>query len=150
MNAKLRQTLYFGGSIVTGILGIALIWGGIDAGAADNLNSIFSGLVTLLGGTAPTAVAGAKVKEQRKDGTLSGVPLGEVFQTIVALKTVVDDTVDYAQNAASAATSTLQSITNMIPGQLGGASVGLPVTPGVVGDLFQDVAAQWGPPQTRQ
>lgn len=143
MNPKLRQSLYFGGSIVTGILGIALIWGGIDAGAADNINSIVSGLVSLLGGTAPTAVAGAKVNQQRKDGTLAGVPLGEVFQTIVALKTVVDDTVDYAQNAATQATSTLQSISNMIPGPLGG---GAQVLTGVVGDLIQDVSDQWKPP----
>ena len=68
MSPKLAQSLYLGGSIVTSVLGIALIWGGIDAGTAANLGQIVGGLVSLLGGTIPTTTAAVRVGKQSVPG----------------------------------------------------------------------------------
>lgn len=86
MSPKIRQTIYYLGTIVPAVLGIALIWGGIDQGAADNLGNIIAGTLALLG-AGPPAVAASKVKEQRKDGTFDAQSPADLV--VAALPAVV-------------------------------------------------------------
>ncbi|AEJ93310.1 holin [Mycobacterium phage EricB] len=81
MNPQVRQTLYYLGTIVPGVLGIALIWGGIDAGAANNIGLIVSGALNILGAGAP-ATAAVTISKQRKDGTLTGSPVESVVKGV--------------------------------------------------------------------
>lgn len=85
MNAKIRQTIYALGTVITGILSIALIWGGIDAGTANNISQIIAGAITLLGGTAVTGVAASVTGKQRKDGTLDTNPVDQVLGGLQAI-----------------------------------------------------------------
>lgn len=87
MGPKARQTLYLGGTIVTGIIGIALLWGGIDSTTANSVNQIVGGLGVLLGGTS-SAVAAAKTGQQRKDGTFDQLSPADAI--INALPAVLD------------------------------------------------------------
>ncbi|AMW64268.1 holin [Mycobacterium phage ChipMunk] len=81
MSPKVRQTIYYLGTLVPGILGIALIWGGIDAGAADSIGDIIAGALALIGAGAP-ATAAVHVNAQRKDGTLTASPVEQVSKGI--------------------------------------------------------------------
>jgi hypothetical protein len=72
MSPKIRQTIYQLGTIIPAVLGIALVWGGIDDGAANSIAQIITGLVSLLGAGAP-AIAATKVSQQTKDGTFDDV-----------------------------------------------------------------------------
>lgn len=85
MTPKLAQTLYQLGALVSAVLGIALIWGGIDSGAADSINQIIGGLVALIPG-ATNAVAGKRVSTQRNDGTFETVaPADQVINGVQAV-----------------------------------------------------------------
>mgnify|MGYP002651914470 CR=1 FL=1 len=66
MNPKFAQTLYGLGTAVSALVGVLLIWGGIDAGAADSLNQIIGGLLALMSGAA-NAVAAKRTSGQRKE-----------------------------------------------------------------------------------
>lgn len=92
MSPKLAQTIYQLSTVVAGILGVALIWGGIDSGTADSINQIIAGIAALIPG-AGTAVATKRVSEQRKDGTLDKLSPAEqvakgVGEALAAKKTV--------------------------------------------------------------
>ena len=89
MNSKIAQTIYLGGTVVSGIIGITLIWGGIDAGTADSLNQIIGGIGVLLGGSGAAGTAAVRVNKQRKDGTFD-TPPSPADQVIQALPTVVE------------------------------------------------------------
>ncbi|QHB38040.1 holin [Mycobacterium phage Noelle] len=108
MSPKVRQTIYYLGTIIPGVLGIALIWGGIDAGAAQSIGDIIAGAVALLGASAP-AVAAKKVNEQRKDGTL--VPQAPVEQVVNGVQAVIA-----AQQAAQAE---LDRVRDVVTGAIG-------------------------------
>lgn len=69
MSAKLRQSFYYLSTIVTGVIGLGLLYGGLSAGLADHVTEVLAGIGGLLGATGP-ALAGAKVKEQRREGVL--------------------------------------------------------------------------------
>ncbi|QBP30492.1 holin [Mycobacterium phage Charm] len=86
MSPKIRQSVYLVGTVISGIVGIALVWGGIDAGAAANIDSILTGLGALVGGGA-NAAAAAKVNVQRKDGTFDAAT--PIEQAITAIPAVV-------------------------------------------------------------
>jgi len=88
MSSKVRETIYLGGTVVSGILGILLLWGGIDAGAAENLDQIITGFGVLFGGAGPSAIAAKKVNDQRKDGTF--VTVTPVEQVINGVNAVVE------------------------------------------------------------
>lgn len=68
MVPKIRQSFYYVSSIVTGVIGLLLLFNGIGAGAADNITDIVAAIGSFLG-SGSTALAGKKVSEQRKDGT---------------------------------------------------------------------------------
>lgn len=85
MSAKLRQSFYYVSTIITGIIGIGLLYGGLSAGLADHVTEVLAGIGGLLGATGP-ALAGAKVKEQRKDGTFDS--LNPAAQVAAGMKAV--------------------------------------------------------------
>lgn len=98
MTPKVRQSIYYLGTIVPALLGLLMIWGGIDAGSADHLSQIASGLVALLGAGAP-AVAAEQVRKQRKDGTL-GTPAEQVIsgmQAVLDARTAAENEVERAK-----------------------------------------------------
>ncbi|QHB37950.1 holin [Mycobacterium phage Cintron] len=105
MSPKLRETLYYLGTIVPGVIGIALIWGGIDAGSAESIGDIIVGFLSLLGASAP-AVAAKKVNEQRKDGTLE--PQAPVDQVVNGVNAILE--------AQARAQSELARVQNVVAG----------------------------------
>ncbi|AIS73773.1 holin [Mycobacterium phage SemperFi] len=111
MSPKFRQTLYYLGTIVPGVLGIALIWGGIDAGAAQNLGDIIAGALNLIGATAP-ATAAVKVNQQRKDGTLTSSAVDQVINGVQA----VIEKQQSAQAELDKVKDAVTGVINVIPG----------------------------------
>lgn len=108
MTPKLRQSIYYLGTIVPGVLGLALIWGGIDAGAAKNIGDILVGLTSLLGAAAP-ATAAVKVQQQRKDGTLDNLSPAE--QVVKSVQSVIQ--------AQASASSDLELVKQAVAGAVG-------------------------------
>ncbi len=112
MTPKIRETLYYVGTIIPAILGLAMIWGGIDAGVAANIGDIVAGILALVGATAP-ATAAVKVRQQRKDGTFDDVaPADAVVKNVQAV-------IDQAANAAAELDKVKNVITgavNIVPG----------------------------------
>lgn len=103
MNPKLAQTIYGVGTIVTSIVGIALLWGGIDAGTADSIGQIVGGIGVLLGGTPVAATAAVRTTRQIKDGTLGSTPADAVvngLQAIVATKAQAEADIATVKQAA--------------------------------------------------
>lgn len=125
MSSKIRQTIYMGGTLVSTLIGIALIWGGIDAGAADSINTIIGGLGVLLGGSAPTAVAAKKVADQRKDGT---------FVTVTPVEQVINGVEAVVQAQANAAAD-IERIKKAAAEALGRAPVVGPLTEQILSGL---------------
>ena len=74
MSPKIAQSIYFFGTIVSAIIGVALLWGGIDSNTADSVNQIISGVGVLIGGGVPSATAAARVTKQKKDGVFDPPP----------------------------------------------------------------------------
>ncbi|AIS73587.1 holin [Mycobacterium phage VohminGhazi] len=113
MNPKVRQSLYYVGTIVPGVLGIALLWGGIDAGAADNIGLVVSGVLNILGASAP-ATAAVTVGKQRKDGTLTGSPVESVVkgveQVLAAQQTTQAEVEQVRQAIESAVTGAVPAL----------------------------------------
>ena len=77
MSAKFRQSFYYLSTILTGFIGLALLYGGLSSGAADHITEILAGIGGIIGATGP-AIAGKKVAEQRKGGVLDGNPAEQV------------------------------------------------------------------------
>ena len=105
MSPKLRETLYYLGTLVPGALGIALIWGGIDAGAANSIGDILAGALNLIGAVAP-ATAAVKVNQQRKDGTLTASPVEQVakgVEQVLAAKQTAEAEVEKVKRALETA-----------------------------------------------
>ncbi|AZS08214.1 holin [Mycobacterium phage IronMan] len=107
MSPKVRQTIYYLGTIVPGVLGIALVWGGIDAGAANSIGDIIAGALALIGASAP-ATAAVQVGKQRKDGTLATSAVEQVTKGV--------EQVIAARDAAQAE---VERVTQAVGGVLG-------------------------------
>jgi hypothetical protein len=108
VSPKIRETLYYLGAIIPGVVGIALVWGGIEQGSATAIGDVLVGLLTLLGATAP-AVAAKKVNEQRKDGT---------FETPEPVEVVVNG-VQAVIEAQQKAQAELDRVKNAVTGVVG-------------------------------
>ncbi|AEJ94496.1 holin [Mycobacterium phage Backyardigan] len=108
MSPKIRESLYYVGTIIPALLGLGMIWGGIDAGAAESIGSIVTGALALLGAVAP-ATAAVKVNQQRKDGTLE--PIAPVEQVVNGVQAVIA-----AQQAAQAE---LDRVKDAVTGAIG-------------------------------
>ena len=116
MTPKIARTLYALGTIVTGVLSVALIWGGIEQGTADSIGQIITGLTVLIGGTAVTGTAGVRVTRQAKDGIL-GTPADRVIAGVEAITATRDQ-----------AAADLDRITGVVADQLAAVPVVGPLT----------------------
>lgn len=86
MTPRIRQAIYYFGTIATSGVGLALLFNGINAGAADHATQIISALVALLGAGAP-ALAGKTLNDQRKEGVLDAVsPADQVISGVQAVR----------------------------------------------------------------
>jgi len=112
MTPKIRQTIYAVGTLISTVLGLALIWGGVNTGTADNANQIIAGLLALLGGGAP-AVAARTVAKQNQAGAFDNVPVAE--QAISAIQ----KTIEKANDAQSDVQRVTQAITDALTGTIG-------------------------------
>ena len=127
MSPKIRESLYYLGTIVPGVIGLALIWGGIDQGAADSLGDILAGVLSLIGAAAP-ATAAAKVNQQRKDGTLDKVsPADQVVNGVQAVLKAQTD----AQAEVEKAAAEIDRVKTAVTGAVG-------IVPGM-GPLAQQI-----------
>lgn len=109
MTPRVRQTIYRLGTVASGVLGIALIWGGISQGTADHINTVLAGLVALLSGGAP-AVAARTVKEQAKGGVFDQVPPADA--AITAIQATIEQAITAqadVQRVAEAVTSAVSA-----------------------------------------
>lgn len=118
MNPKIAQTVYGIGTIIPAILGIFLIWGGIDQGTADGVNSLVAGIVAILGGIAP-ATATVRVAKQRKDGTFDVLaPADQVIngmQAVLNAQTQAIADVERVKQAVTDAVSIVPALATSIP-----------------------------------
>ncbi|MCK0174816.1 hypothetical protein [Mycolicibacterium sp. F2034L] len=137
MNAKIREIIYYLGTLLVGGVGLAVTLGALTAEQGANIGQILTGLLTLLGAGAP-ALAAKKTAEQRKDGTFDAPanPVLDAFESLNAVKARVDEVVDEAQAKVAQATTAIQGAAAMLPG---GAAVTSAVLSGPVGDLIQAV-----------
>lgn len=117
MSPKIRESIYYVGTIVPAILGLALIWGGIDAGAADNIGDIIAGLLALLGATAP-GTAAVKVNQQRKDGTFeTASPTDQVIngvQAVIATQQAAQAELDKVKDAVTGAIGIIPGLGSLV------------------------------------
>ena len=106
MSPKVAQSVYQFGVIISGILGIALIWGGIDQGTSDSIGQIIGGITALIPGAA-NAVASKRVATQRKDGTFEQLSPAEQVakgvQQAVQAKSMIDDQLNQIKDTVSGA-----------------------------------------------
>ncbi|QGJ88763.1 holin [Mycobacterium phage Yecey3] len=110
MTPKIRQSLYLVGTIVSGIVGIALVWGGIDAGAAANIDQIITGLGALVGGGA-NAAAATKVASQRKDGTFeTATPIEQAINAIPVVVAQANEAKANLEKLREAATEAIEDL----------------------------------------
>lgn len=126
MTPRIRQTIYRLGTVASGILGIALIWGGISQGTADHINTVMAGLIALLSGGAP-AIAARTVKEQAKQGAFDSVPPAE--QAITAIQATIEQ--------AITAQADVQRVTDAVTQALSSTPIGPVVS--AAGDVVERV-----------
>ncbi|ALA48445.1 holin [Mycobacterium phage Lolly9] len=112
MNPKIRQSIYYVGAIVPGLLGLFMLWAGLTQDDADSIQNIVSGVVSILGAGAP-ATAAIKVGQQRKDGTFDSVSPAEAVvngvQAVLEAQASAAAEVDKVKTAITGAV-------NQIPG----------------------------------
>jgi len=111
MSAKLRQSFYYVSTIVTGFIGLGLLYGGLSAGLADHVTEVLAGIGGLLGATGPALAAG-KVKEQRKDGTFDSLdPAAQVAAGVKAVQAQMDA----ARAQAEAVKAAVSNVVDDVP-----------------------------------
>ena len=111
MSAKLRQSFYYLSTIITSLVGLGLLYGGLSAGLADHLTEVLAGIGGLLGATGP-ALAGRKVREQLKDGAFDSTdPVSQVANGVKA----VQDQLASARAQAEAVKSVVSNVVDDIP-----------------------------------
>lgn len=110
MSSKFRQSFYYLTTIISGFLGIALLYGGISADGANSVSELVAGLAGLLGATGP-ALAAAKTREQRVTGVLDSDPAAQVAN---ALKQV-NDQANAARAQAEAVKAVLSNVVDDVP-----------------------------------
>lgn len=110
MTPRIRQSIYYLGTVISGVIGIALLWGGLSAGVADHANQIVAGLVALLGGAAP-AVAAKTVSKQISEGKFEAhSPADQVIEginAVVAARSAAQAEIDRVKDAV---TSVVQDV----------------------------------------
>lgn len=111
MNPKFRQSFYYLSSVVTALVGLVVLWGGLESDAANNLVAVIAGLGGLFGATGP-ALAGKKVGEQTKDGTLDVLSPAD---QIAAGAQQLQDIIQTAQTQANQAKDVLTGVLGGVP-----------------------------------
>lgn len=111
MNPKIAQTLYALGTVVTSVVGIALLWGGVDAGTANGIGQIVGGLGVLFGGTPQLGLATARTGRQINTGTL-----GSPEERVIAGLNELAATKVAAETSLSNITNVAQDVLGVIPG----------------------------------
>ena len=105
MTPRVRQSVYLIGTVISGVIGVALLWGGISAESANSVSQLVAGLVALLGGAAP-AVAARTVTKQIHDGSFDSDPADQVIkglEAVVAARSAAQLQVDRVKDAVTAA-----------------------------------------------
>lgn len=110
MSPKIRQSFYYVSTIITSVLGLALLYGGLKAGTAEHITEVLAGLGGLLGAAGP-AVAAKKVGDQVKDGTLATDPTVQISNGIKQ----VQDQLDAAQAQANAVKAIISTGLDNVP-----------------------------------
>ena len=87
MNSKMRQSAYLLSTMASGIVGLLLLWSGIDSGTASGLNEIIGGLGALLAGGGP-ALASRSLRKQESEGMFKDISPAD--QVISSVKTVME------------------------------------------------------------
>ena len=112
MDPRIAQTIYRVGTLVSGVLGIFLLWNGIDSPTADAVDKIVTGLGVLVTGTGGLGVASVRTTRQINDGTLSQDPAMVVangLQQLAAQKAA-------AEQGLATVTQVAQDVLGVIPG----------------------------------
>lgn len=106
MNPKIRQSIYYLGAIVPGLMGLFMLWGGLSQDDANSIENIVGGVVAILGSAAP-ATAAIKVGQQRKDGTFDSVSPAEAVvngvQAVLEAQAAASAEVDKVKDAITGA-----------------------------------------------
>ena len=110
MSPKIRQSYYYLSSIITAVIGIALLWGGLKTGTADNITDIIGGLGGLLG-AGGGALAGRKVGEQAKEGVFeASTPADQIVNGAQQLQDIIRDAQAQADQAKQVLTGVLGGV----------------------------------------
>lgn len=136
-NPKTRQTLYLLGSLATGLISLAVLWGAVEQGVADHLGEMIAGLLGLAGATTP-ALAASKTSEQRKDGTFTKSP--DPMGLIENLQKVGEEARAQADSAKTRAAGGLGDLITMATSGVAGVVASSPDLPGGVDDLIRAMA----------
>jgi Mycobacterial 2 TMS Phage Holin (M2 Hol) Family len=115
MSPKIRQTIYQLGSILTGILGIYLIWSGAGDVQGQGLSGILEGILALFGSGA-SGLAATKTRQQRLTGAFDEDPLKQLLtgaQGLAQAKTNAED--EYAKAQAILAGLNQNNATPFVP-----------------------------------
>ncbi|QDP44596.1 holin [Mycobacterium phage NothingSpecial] len=118
MTPKVRQSIYHVGTLIPGLVGLAMIWFGLNTDDADSIIQVISGALALFGASAP-AIAAKSVRDQRKDGTLTASPVEQVakgIEQVIAVR-------DAAQAEVDRVTSVVGNVLNDV--QLAAQAVNL-------------------------
>lgn len=105
MTPRIRQTIYLVGTVISGVIGVALLWGGISTESASSVGQLVAGFVALLGGAAP-AVAAKTVGKQIHNGSFDSDPADQVIkglEAVVAARSEAQLQIDRVKEAVSAA-----------------------------------------------
>ena len=127
MSPKIRESLYYLGTIITAVMGLGLIWGGLEQNTVDSVGDIVAGIAALLGSAAP-ATAAAQVNKQRKDGTFDVLSPAE--QVAAGVRAAVEAQ-EAAEAGLAAAAADLDKVKQVVTGHVS-------VVPGM-GPLAQQV-----------
>ncbi|AFV51134.1 holin [Mycobacterium phage 20ES] len=116
MSPKVRQSIYHVGTLIPGLVGLAMIWFGLSTDDADSIIQVVSGAIALIGAGAP-AIAAKTVREQRKDGTLTANPVEAVskgIEQVIAARDAAQAEVDKVTSVVGNVLSDVQLAANAI------------------------------------
>ncbi|BBC53813.1 putative holin [Mycobacterium phage PP] len=129
MSPKISETIYHVGTVVTGLIGIGLVWGGIDAGAAAHIGDILAGIATALAAGAP-ATAAVRVRRQSKDGLFDEVPPADAVvngvQAVIAAQQTATAELDRVKQAVTSAVGVVPGLGPLAAQIINSSVVGSP------------------------
>jgi len=110
MSPRIRQSVYYIGTILTSVIGVALLWGGISAGVANSATQLLGGVIALLGGAAP-ALAAKTVTKQINDGHFDSTsPVDQVISGLNAVIAAKDSAAADVNKVRDAVSSVIRDV----------------------------------------